>query len=353
MFLLYSTGSRNFVLTDIKMETDELIKIMLELTSAQGIDDLFDSLSGIIRRCCKAENVYVYEISRNRELNHNTGEPCMAALNLSGNGPDIEDIESDPDILRYYSSGRILINSSRDGLVNEILFPMAEASDDEYIIRIGAFPEGGLKSGSISVLQDILVISNNQLKLMKQKDTDYLTGLLNRQALSRALARISAGSESDNRREGVNYSRLAIFDIDHFKDVNDKFGHMIGDEVLILFSRMLRQEMRFHDLKFRFGGEEFIILMREVDEKKAMMLLERIRANVESRTFPIVGRITVSAGFAGIHPEEHSTIIIDRADRALYYAKNHGRNMVCSYEELVQKKLIEPVRINPPRVIIF
>ena len=335
------------------METGSILEIMLELSSAQGINDLFDSVAGIMKRCYLATGVTVYEISRNRELNHDTGEPCLAALDISGKGCDIEDIESDPDIFRCYKSGRILLNTSAAGLVNEILYPMAEASDDEYIIRIKDFPDNGLKNGSLSVLENILKISNNQLKLVKQKDTDYLTGLLNRQALSRALAKVSSDSDSGCRRNGFSYSRLAIFDIDHFKDVNDRFGHMIGDEVLILFSRMLKQEMRFHDLKFRFGGEEFIILMREVDEEKAMMLLERIRANVESRVFPIVGRITVSAGFAGIHPEEHSTVIIDRADRALYYAKNHGRNMVCSYEDLVQKKLIEPVRINPPQVIIF
>lgn len=330
------------------METGTLLEIMLELSSAQGINDLFDSFSGIMKRCYLAGRINVYEISRNRELKHNTGEPCLAALDISGSGCDIEDIESDPDIFRCYKSGRVLLNTSTAGLVAEILYPMAEASDDEFIIRIKDFPGGGLKNGSISVLQDILEITNNQLKLIKQKDTDYLTGLLNRQALSRALARVSAEIDNGCRRNGFNYSKLAIFDIDHFKDVNDRFGHMIGDEVLILFSRMLKQEMRFHDLKFRFGGEEFIILMREVDEQKAMMLLERIRANVESRIFPIVGRITVSAGFAGIHPEEHSTVIIDRADRALYYAKNHGRNRVCSYEDLVNKKLIEPVIITSP-----
>lgn len=335
------------------METGILLEIMLELSAAQGINDLFDSVAGIMKRCYMAGSVSVYEISRNREINHETGEPCMAALDISGKGCDIEDIESDPELLHCYKSGRILLNTSTAGLVNEILYPMAEASDDEFIIRIKDFPGGGLKNGSISVLENILEITNNQLKLIKQKDTDYLTGLLNRQALSRALAKVSADSDSGCRRNGFSYSRLAIFDIDHFKDVNDRFGHMIGDEVLILFSRMLKQEMRFHDLKFRFGGEEFIILMREVDEQKAMMLLERIRENVESRIFPIVGRITVSAGFAGIHPEEHSTLIIDRADRALYFAKNHGRNRVCSYEDLVEKNLIEPVRINPPRIIIF
>lgn len=335
------------------METENLLEIMLELSSAQGINDLFDSIAGVMKRCYLAGDVVVYEISRNRELNHDTGEPCMAALDVSGKGCDIEDIESDPDIFRCYKSGRILLNTSASGLVNEILYPMAETGDDEFIIRIKEFHGGGLKNGSISVLQDILEITNNQLKLIKQKDTDYLTGLLNRQALSRALAQVSADSDSGCRRNGSAYSRLAIFDIDHFKDVNDRFGHMIGDEVLILFSRMLKQEMRFHDLKFRFGGEEFIILMRGVDEEKAVMLLERIRANVESRTFPIVGKITVSAGVAGIHPEEHSTITIDRADRALYFAKNHGRNRVCSYEDLVKKQLIQPVVITSPQVIIF
>ena len=335
------------------METGTLLEIMLELSSAQGIDDLFDSFAGIMKRCYSAGTVTVYEISRNRELHHETGAPCMAALDLSAKGEDIEDIESDPDISRCYKSGRILLNTSPEGLVSEILFPMAAATDDKFIIRIGAFEGSGLKNGSISVLQEILEILNNQLKLIKQKDTDYLTGLLNRQALSRALSRVLADSGSANRRNAPGYTRLAIFDIDRFKCVNDRFGHMIGDEVLILFSRMLKQEMRFHDLKYRFGGEEFIVIMRDVDETKAMMLLERIRENVESRVFPVAGRLTVSAGFSCINPDEHSTVIIDRADRALYFAKNHGRNRVCSYEDLVRKKLIEPVHITSPRVIFF
>ena len=335
------------------METGTLLEIMLELSSAQGIDDLFSSFAGIMKRCYSAGSITVYEISRNRELKHDTGEPCMGALDISGEGCDIEDIESDPDIFRCYKSGRILLNTSSAGLVTEILFPMAETSDDEFIIRMKGFSGSGLKNGEISVLQDILRILNNQLKLIRQKDTDYLTGLLNRQALSRALARVSSEPPGGCRRNGYSYTRLAIFDIDHFKEVNDRYGHMIGDEVLILFSRMLKQEMRFHDLKYRFGGEEFIIIMRDVDESKAMMLLERIRENVESRVFPIVGRLTVSAGFSIINPEEHSTVTIDRADRALYYAKNHGRNMVCSYEELVRNSLIEPVKISSPQVIIF
>ena len=127
---------------------------------------------------------------------------------------------------------------------------------------------------------------------------------------------------------------LAVVDIDHFKQVNDRFGHLYGDEVLILVANILRSSFRSHDRIFRFGGEEFVVLLRNTTLSKAHKVFNRFREAVQEYHFPQVGNVTVSLGFVGTSrgsPVE----ILGQADQALYYAKEHGRNQVRFYEDLV------------------
>jgi diguanylate cyclase (GGDEF)-like protein len=134
---------------------------------------------------------------------------------------------------------------------------------------------------------------------------------------------------------------LAVVDIDHFKSVNDRFGHVYGDEVLILVSNILKSSFRGDDRIFRFGGEEFVVLLRQVPLSTAWTIFERFRRNVEQHAFPQVGRVTVSLGFARTDagtPVE----ILGRADQALYFAKEHGRNRTCHYEALVRDGSLQP-----------
>jgi len=120
---------------------------------------------------------------------------------------------------------------------------------------------------------------------------------------------------------------LAVFDIDHFKRVNDTFGHLFGDDVLLLFARVMESSFRYTDALFRFGGEEFVALIR-ADEDGAEIGLERFRAAVESYPFPRIERLTVSTGYVRASPEVHAPQLIDAADQALYAAKHGGRNRI-------------------------
>jgi diguanylate cyclase (GGDEF)-like protein len=124
-------------------------------------------------------------------------------------------------------------------------------------------------------------------------------------------------------------------DIDHFKRVNDNFGHLIGDEVLLLMSRLMRSSFRYQDQLFRFGGEEFVVLMRCTDAEAAGRAIERLRANVERYAFPQVGRITISVGFTELRPSDTPAAAFERADKAVYFAKQNGRNQVHHHAELV------------------
>jgi diguanylate cyclase (GGDEF)-like protein len=130
---------------------------------------------------------------------------------------------------------------------------------------------------------------------------------------------------------------LGVIDIDHFKQVNDQHGHLIGDEVLLLLSRVMRSSFRFLDKLYRFGGEEFVVLMRCHSEEDAQRALDRLRTNVANHLFPRVAHVTVSVGFTDVRSGDTPPAAVERADLAVYYAKHHGRNQVRSHAALVRE----------------
>ncbi|MDO9151932.1 MAG: GGDEF domain-containing protein [Methylotenera sp.] len=184
----------------------------------------------------------------------------------------------------------------------------------------------------------ILEIYQNFVLLNNENECDTLTGLLNRKTFDFKINKILAQMHSSTNRKEDKADQiyfLAIFDIDHFKRINDEFGHLIGDEVLLMFSQLMRQSFRETDPLFRFGGEEFVGFFECASTMDIQNIFERFKLKVANFQFPQVGKVTVSAGFTEISPFDTSSQIIDRADTALYYAKNHGRNRVDSYELLI------------------
>jgi diguanylate cyclase (GGDEF)-like protein len=189
----------------------------------------------------------------------------------------------------------------------------------------------------------------NFTRLLFDSEKDTLTGLFNRKRLERRLAEISSAHLKHRRQEDRNDrgEYLALLDLDRFKRINDEYGHLIGDEVLIIFAHILRDSLRDKDMCFRYGGEEFLILLQDVTPEHARTALERIRHNVESHAFPQVGRVTVSIGFSAVDCRaQPAGLTIAEADRALYYAKEQGRNQVRDYQALVATGLLEPLRKN-------
>jgi diguanylate cyclase (GGDEF)-like protein len=197
-----------------------------------------------------------------------------------------------------------------------------------------------------SVVEGILQVYRNYQSLLDYSERDSLTGLLNRKTFDEKFSKLAfAMSSSDERllpksaeeRRRLTESTdqwLAVIDIDHFKKVNDEYGHLYGDEVLILVANILKSSFRAQDRIFRFGGEEFVVLLRSVTLDNARKIFDRFRKNVESYPFPQVGKITVSVGFVGIS-SNMPVVILGHADQALYHAKTHGRNRVCFYDDLV------------------
>ena len=127
-----------------------------------------------------------------------------------------------------------------------------------------------------------------------------------------------------------------ILDIDFFKRVNDEYGHVAGDEVLLRLSQKMKQDFRYTDLLFRFGGEEFVIILEPIPSAMAQATLERFRKNIAEYQFPLVGATTVSIGYAKITENDFPATILGYADKALYFGKEHGRNCVYNYEALIE-----------------
>ncbi len=176
----------------------------------------------------------------------------------------------------------------------------------------------------------------NYIALLNDNHRDHLTGLLNRKSFDDKIMQIILSLGVDNKRdiEKVQYC-LALFDIDHFKRVNDTYGHLLGDEVLLHFAQCMNETFREYDLLFRVGGEEFVVVLRNVDAERAIAIMERFRRVVETHYFPQVGQVTASIGVTFIAAHDLPVTVMDRADRALYYTKENGRNQVAFFEQLV------------------
>ena len=169
----------------------------------------------------------------------------------------------------------------------------------------------------------------NQLRaqiadLERLSSTDRLTGAWNRAHLDRVVA-----AELDRSMRSRQPVSLILLDIDHFKRINDTYGHLAGDAVLCELVQVIRAAIRSTDTLFRWGGEEFVVLASSSGYRAGATLAENIRAKVELHRFADVGVVTISLGVAEHIASESAGVWFDRVDKALYSAKDGGRNRVC------------------------
>jgi diguanylate cyclase (GGDEF)-like protein len=236
-----------------------------------------------------------------------------------------------------------------DGSPATALFPLTTDAGPIGVLEVRT--ERALVPSERRAVMSILRICRNFESLLDYSERDTLTGLLNRKTFDGAFLKLALPASStaplggsapasldlpsERRAESSVRYYLGVIDIDHFKRVNDGFGHLIGDEVLLLMSRLMRATFRYHDRLYRFGGEEFVVLLRCADGACAGTAFERLRSNVANYAFPQVGKITVSAGYTALRPNDTPASAFERADRAVYFAKGHGRDQVRNHEVLV------------------
>ena len=164
-------------------------------------------------------------------------------------------------------------------------------------------------------------------KLQKLATTDGLTKLYNSRSFYSQLE-----LEVDRYNRYSHPLSLLLLDIDHFKKYNDSFGHLEGDKVLVRFSQLIKTCLRTNDSAYRYGGEEFTVILPETGAEKAKNVAQRIRASLEAETFsPQSDKnviITISIGVTEYFPKEELSSFIQRADKAMYHSKQSGRNRV-------------------------
>jgi diguanylate cyclase (GGDEF)-like protein len=198
---------------------------------------------------------------------------------------------------------------------------------------------------SEKIISSFVKIYANFVAVLDDSERDTLTGLFNRKAFDTHIkellldvekTRNSKPQARERRTAKDNACRwLGILDIDHFKHINDNYGHLYGDEVLVIFSNIMEASFRKSDLLFRYGGEEFVVVLNPATEKQAEMVFNRFRNRLEEHDIPQVGRVTVSIGISRFSADVHPTSVVENADQALYYSKDHGRNQVSNYHQLI------------------
>jgi two-component system, cell cycle response regulator len=245
-----------------------------------------------------------------------------------GGGSLIDDLKADPDA---YATAVLVVgdaempvadaeDSIRRGAVDLLIEPVIPA---ELVARVRA-------AARTKTLQEELVGQYRRLETMLHEDP--LTGLFNRRYVLTRLAGLISGA----RRHGRPLS-LAMIDIDHFKRVNDEYGHEAGDAALVATTMALRDRMRAEDELGRLGGEEFLALLPDATADAAGVVAESLRASVESARGRMEGlelAVTVSVGWATWDGEEDADALVKRADQALFMAKRSGRNAVRGAENL-------------------
>ena len=162
-----------------------------------------------------------------------------------------------------------------------------------------------------------------EMELSVLASTDHLTGIANRREFRERLS--AEFNRADRYHESLS---LVMLDIDHFKQVNDQFGHDAGDNILVELTELIKSQIREIDLFARWGGEEFLIMLPETDRETAKTMVERIRHQIEAHEFTEPSHVTVSFGLVTLRSSDDPDTFVSRADKALYKAKAAGRNCV-------------------------
>ncbi|WP_373279514.1 GGDEF domain-containing protein [Chitiniphilus eburneus] len=178
----------------------------------------------------------------------------------------------------------------------------------------------------VSIRESVRHIEEDLAFNRKMLEQDPLTGTLNRQGLDHLLA-----LEVKRAQRGGGKFSVVLFDLDDFKQINDRFGHLVGDQVLVHIANLARAVLRETDFLVRYGGEEFLLLLPETDLHGASYVADRLRLVASKTPFMHHNRrveISFSSGIAELHDDENGRALVLRADEALYRAKHTGRGRV-------------------------
>jgi diguanylate cyclase len=242
------------------------------------------------------------------------------------------------EVLNFISSSAsdsAKVNSQLTALVGRISRDMSPEELHEVINEVIIETRMALSSGELlterlnSAVAEVSKLRHELQESKREAKTDTLTGLANRKAFDELVTKVTADADSS----GLDVC-LVFSDVDNFKDINDKHGHLVGDQVLRVMANALRDSVKGRDLVARYGGEEFSIILLNTSLQNAKTVANNIREEIASKriqrkdTRESLGQITMSFGVARYVPTEGVESFMQRADRALYMSKRKGRNTV-------------------------
>ncbi len=336
-----------------------VVEHLAELTGTRDRDVLDVTLVGALRDLFMPEVVAIYrcvgEEGHQRWLTraHLTpGDAAATADPLWAESDRLPLLESAPDRLACMRRNAAVVVAPEPGQLARTYLPLDAELGAVGVLELHT--RTPLGEDLLRTAGAVLRVYRNFQGLLDYSERDTLTGLLNRKTFDdcflRQMAQVSVAAYAttgpqDRRQAAMGAVWLGVIDIDHFKRVNDTHGHLIGDEVLLLLGRLLRSSFRYYDHLFRFGGEEFVVLIRSGVGVDPLGAFERLRRNVERYAFPKVGHVSVSVGVAQVRSGDTPTACFERADKALYHAKQNGRNQVQDFNTLLVKgALVEESR---------
>lgn len=327
----------------------QVVDQLAELTGFRDRDVLDTTLVGVLRDLLRPVSVTVCHVVGEVPDQHWLVRARLRESDIAASSDSVwVDLDDLPQIEDHSARGDCLHRQEPvevPGDPHLTCFPLLTDRDAVGVLEIES--RGPLDADQLRTVCSMLRVYRNMQGLLDYSERDMLTGLLNRKTFDDSFYKVAQSGASsapviDARRSAHAelQAYIGVIDIDHFKRVNDNHGHLIGDEVLLLLSRLMRASFRFHDRLYRFGGEEFVVLLRCASNADAVQAFERLRAATEAYGFPQVGRITVSVGFTQVRRGDNPSIAFERADKAVYWAKSQGRNRVAEYDDLVARGLL-------------
>jgi len=254
------------------------------------------------------------------------GEGLAGLVAETGESILVDDVNADPRFASHGDSSHIRSLACVPLLHRDTVIGVLTVTTPE----VGFFTSSSLEL--LALVANTIALDIENIRLRRLAHTDSLTGAYNRQYLDQCLPELV-----EDAHKGSQPLCVAMFDVDHFKRVNDEHGHDVGDLVLAEIARRLDEASRAHDVLVRYGGEEFLLLLPGANLATAAGIADRMRVQLAAEALklertdegaPISLRIRISAGVAELGPQETPEQLFKRADQALYAAKANGRNRV-------------------------
>jgi diguanylate cyclase (GGDEF)-like protein len=336
------------------MISSRLIDSVASSTAHRDRDDLDNSIARLLLEFLHAKSVVIYRLLNDNEIVRVARRVAVVRGQDEIGSEELNELSKLKALTSVAAWNECVVKKRGVEYVGEAgelrcVFPIE--SDLGAVALLDVEPRRALRERDQALIGGILRIVKNHLSLLDYGECDTLTGLQNRKTFETSFDKVR--SRAATEVAATESSWLGIVDIDKFKSINDNFGHLFGDEVLLLVARLMKQNFRGADQLFRFGGEEFVAILDRASAAGAEIAFERLRAAIESHSFPQVGRVTISLGYTRIAAQDAPGTCVERADAALYYAKHNGRNNIRLYEALIASGELQPVQERTDDIELF